>query len=140
MKKQANKRPAKLPTPAVEPPLPAPTLPRRELRRQAAEDTRRALWDLFHLAERLTDELDSNRIETLETMKLIIDRDKGCSTPVEAFITSLIMMYAHYDDDGQGLTPKDIEIRIKEFRDDYETGVRDAHFIASRHAPLADKD
>lgn len=135
MKKQATKTPI----PAAEPSAPAPEPTRRELRHKAAEETRSALWDLFHLAERLTNELDSHRIETLETVKLIIDRDKGCATPVESFITSLIMMYAHYDDDGRGLTPEDIECRMKELRDDYVTGVRDAYFISSRHAPLTEQ-
>ena len=82
------------------------------------------------------DSISETDLETLATFKLIMDRDRGCTTPVETFLVSLVRDYGMYDNDGEGLTLENIEFEMKQhLLDDgaLSRAIEEAHFLASRY-------
>jgi hypothetical protein len=85
------------------------------------------------LLEGWLDRLRSTDIDILEGAVLISERHAGCTTPVEDFLVNVIRDYVWLDDDGRGLTPERIEHELEQLKENYESTVREAHFVASRH-------
>src|SRR6267143_242309 len=104
----------------------------RELRQ--AESSRQ--FEALSGFAKVINDMNASDFELLQTFKLIIDRCRGCNTPIEEFITSLVLMYGLHDDDGQGLTLKDIQFEMdQDIIDDraMERAIEDAHYMASRY-------
>jgi hypothetical protein len=120
----------------IQPEPPQPTA--GELRRA---ETKRQFQALHDFAEIIRD-VDECDFGSLKTFKLIMDRNRGCNTPIEEFITNLVMMYGLRDDDGKGLTLEDIQFDMRQFIIDdgaMERAIRDAHYMASRY-PLPEPE
>ena len=58
----------------------------------------------------------------------IVDAETGCNTPAEEFITGLVDQ--HYSD---GLTPEDVSQDMEQFRENFDSMVRDAKRIVARY-------
>ena len=74
--------------------------------------------------------------QTLKTFKLILDRNRGSRTPIESFLVGLVYLYQSSDDNGKGLTLKDIEWEMRQELLDSDAltqTIKDAHFMASRY-------
>ena len=126
--------------PAATPKQPEAPQPTAEELRKA--ETEREFQTLNHLAKTFWEEMSLHHFQALKTFKLILDRDAGSTTPVEDFLTSLIHLYQLRDDEGKGLTLKDIEWRMHQDlldEDALPRAIREAHFVASRY-PLPAPD
>lgn len=76
---------------------------------------------------------DGHRLEMFEYLQLIMDHSDGCATPVEDFITKLILCYGWADRGGHGLTMENIESELDTLKEDLDDAIRGSHFIASRY-------
>jgi hypothetical protein len=77
--------------------------------------------------------LDSHSIYLLQAFVKIMDNDRGCTTPVEEFISDLVWHWAKEDEDGQGLTLEQIESEVETLRKgQLSEEIRNAHWMASR--------
>lgn len=86
------------------------------------------------LAQVFIKDITSVHFELLKTFKLILDRSRGCTTPVEEFIESLVMRYGWRDDEGKGLTIEDVEREMADLRSaDLAGEIEQAHFMANRY-------
>jgi hypothetical protein len=75
------------------------------------------------------------QVEFLEICKTIHDRDRGCITPAEEFITDLVGDYGYRG----GITPELVEDRLKRFRDDFTDAVDVARRFAKAHPDLIEE-
>lgn len=72
--------------------------------------------------------------EDLKTFKLILERERGCNTPVEEFLVNLIERYGWRDDHGKGLTVEEIKKETDELcAGDLQREIEHAHFMAQRY-------
>jgi hypothetical protein len=93
---------------------------------------------LRHLGEFIHDISDMPlfKLRELQTFKLIMDRDHGCTTPIESFFDTLVTRYQWRNEKGQGMTVADVDDAVDDLkRDDLSGEIRQAHFIASRYPP-----
>jgi hypothetical protein len=81
----------------------------------------------------LFESIDHHTLLRIEAVMLIQRRDRGCNTPIEEFIDSLLLTYMLRDDDGVGMTLEDVEFEMEQLRDNYESAVKDAFFVADRY-------
>ncbi len=78
-------------------------------------------------------DLSEHHMNELATFARILKRNAGCNTPAEEFICGLMLHYQHQDAKGIGLTPDDVEWELSTFRENFDSAVEDAQFIASRY-------
>ena len=107
-----------------------PTLP--ELTTEQHQENFR----LRHLGELIHDisELPLFKLKELQTYKLIMDRERGCTTPVEAFIEGLVVHYQGRDEKGQGLTMDDIKFQMNQLGEqDLREALETAYFMTDRY-------
>jgi hypothetical protein len=72
--------------------------------------------------------------QALKTFQLILDRNRGCNTPIEDFLCDLVERYGWLDDDGLGMTIEDIERKVDDLRKaDLQGEIEHAHLMASRY-------
>jgi len=131
MPRTKKKRASASEAPPIQPELPKPTA--KELRKA---ETKRQFDVLNHLARTFWEGIGLHKFQTLSTFKLILDRDGGCTTPVEHFVVSLIHLYQDRDDHGEGLTLEDIQWAMKENLTNDEAlsqAIEDAHWLANRY-------
>jgi hypothetical protein len=69
-------------------------------------------------------DLDDDDIQSVRTFAQIVRDERGCGTPFEEFVTTLVMLYKL-----KKVTPADIELRYQEFRDNLEGAIRDTHVM-----------
>jgi len=132
MPKTTKQKPAA--PPEAQPMQPEPPKPTRAELRKA--ETKRQFEALRSVAKTIYDDMDPHSFQALKTFKLILDRDKGCTTPVEDFLVNLIHVYEYRNDDGEGLTLEDIQREMEEHLLDGNAlsgAIRDAHFMARRY-------
>src|SRR5258708_27283971 len=74
---------------------------------------------------------------SLLTFKLISDRNRGCNTPVEEFLTNLVWLYEKCEEEGVGLTIEAIEAAVQGLKDaDLSGEIEHAHWMAARYPLL----
>jgi hypothetical protein len=123
---------AKEQKPACVPPIQPERQPTPRELRQA--HTKRQFEALREIAEAFVNDTNSIHFEMLRTFKVILDRCKGCNTPIEEFIESLVMRYGQRDDNGEGMTIADVEWEMEQLRDaDLPGEIAQAHFMANRY-------
>jgi hypothetical protein len=117
---------------AAQPIQPEPRQPTPRELRQA--DTKRQFQALQGFAKAFVDDIDPVHFEMLRIFKLILDRNKGCTTPIEDFFENLVHMYAIRDDEEKGMTIADVEWEMEQLRDaDLPGEIAQAHFMANRY-------
>ncbi len=78
--------------------------------------------------------ISSTDLDSLLTFKRILDRNRGCNTPVEEFISHLVWHYGACEDDGKGLTVEQIEADLEGLRDaNLPEEIEHAHWMAARY-------
>jgi hypothetical protein len=121
-------------TPAAEaPPIqPEPAQLTEQQKEEAEEQLRcQVLGELIATIS----ELSRHKLWLIQTFEAIVERERGCTTPIEAFIESLVMHYGVTDKNGEGLTIEQIKfqmdqhIREQDVRDTLET----AYFLTDRY-------
>ena len=116
--------------PAAQPIQPAP--PQLTQQQKEAADEKLRLQLLGEFISDVTD-MPLYRLNDLVTFKLIMNREHGCTTPIEAFFDRLISRYQHLDGKGKGMTVEDVEWAMEQVKNDDLSGeIAQAHFMASR--------
>jgi hypothetical protein len=118
------------PKPQPEPIETQPEQPEERTHQEREAERQRRFDALSPFLERL----DPIKLESLLTFKRILDRDRGCTTPVESFIEGLVNDYKCEDEAGRGLTLIGVEWRLAQFRQEYSSAIEQARFIANRYA------
>src|SRR5690349_10068878 len=117
----ARRKASFMPTPKTKPtqpaaePKPAPAAAEASsiAEYQATREARMAVLKRdAQVIRDLLGDLDGHDLEAFQTLRLILDRDHGCTTPVEEFLAKLIHVYAWADAGGRGLTVDDIETEM----------------------------
>lgn len=99
-------------------------------------ETKRQFEALEGFARMFNEEMSLHDFQTLKTFKLILDRNRGSSTPIESFLLGLVYLYQSSDDNGKGLTLEDIQWEMRQELLDSDAltqTIKDAHFMASRY-------
>ncbi len=81
----------------------------------------------------LLNNLDNYDLRQLEMFRLILSRDRGFLTPVEAFLCELVRLYGANDDAGDGLPLEDIEEAVNDLRESLPGAIEQARFLADRY-------
>jgi hypothetical protein len=115
---------------------PSPTAAHDEKKELMPTERRKERAKLLQEFATIFDSIDDHTLLCIEAVLLIQRRDRGCNTPVEEFIDSLLLTYMLRDDDGVGMTLEDVEHYVEQLRDNYESAVRDAFFVADRYPRL----
>jgi hypothetical protein len=132
--RQPKTKPAARGAEPIEPEPPQPTA--RELRMAEVARTLKAFEETAAFLARL----DSHQIYLLQAFLKIMDNDRGCTTPIEEFISDLVWHWAKEDEDGQGLTLERIESEVETLRKGHlSEEIRNAHWMASRY-PLPEPE
>jgi len=119
------------PAAAAQPIQPEPPQLTEQQKEEATEKHRRQL--LGELVAAISD-LSKHELETLRDFKLVMDHDRGSTTPIEEFLTGLVHSYSAADEGGRGMTLADVEWHMTQLRDaDLEREIEHAHFMASRY-------
>ena len=115
---------------AAQPKQPEPPQSARELRMAEVERKLKA----FEEASAFFADMSSRSLYLLLTFRKIIDNDRGCTTPVEEFISHLVWLWGKEDENGQGLTVEDIESEVRQLREaDLSGEIKNAHWMAARY-------
>ena len=91
----------------------------RALQQRKAPERRK---DLF--AEIRAAELDEEGEEVLRTVLRLLSENHGCSTPWQEFFVGLLGFASR-----RALTPDEVSDRVDGFRDNFESGIRDAALV-----------
>ena len=109
MKKTLSTPPAAAPVPATQPPAPetAPALDRLRVwvgDKLPAEEEKALRAQLLEQIMQSLPKMSTSSIQQVARFMDLVENDRGCVTPVEEFITNLVMQ--HYD--FGGLTPEEV--------------------------------
>jgi hypothetical protein len=128
MPQRTIKQPAAATEAPQQPEPPQPTA--RELRIAEIQRHLEAIQE----ARAFFDGMSPERFYLLLTFKQIIDNHRGCTTPVEEFISHLVWLWGREDENGQGLTVEDIESAMEQLREaDLSEEIKNAHWMAARY-------
>lgn len=101
-----------------------------ELEKDAARESALRGQILREIRRRMND-LALSDLFDLAACTEAIQNEHGCSTPAEGFITKVANFHAWH-----GLTPADVAYCLEEFRENFESELRDSKLFASRYASL----
>ena len=73
------------------------------------------------------------QVDYLRTLETILKANRGCASPIEEFITSLLHRYRH---SNGALTPDDVKRQLEEFEENFELALGDARMMNARYADL----
>ena len=108
-------------------PAPVPVKPSTSQPREEESVTRaRLLKQIQAMLDR--DEIPTVELETVAEFVTIIERDRGCSTPAENFIVTLVEMYCW----GHA-TPDVAALKLEDFRSDFDYAITTAQFMNARY-------
>ncbi len=108
---------------------------RNSIRKQCCDENARLLTVLQEFLGEFN-EIRPSDFESLRFLRLIQVRDRGCITPIEDFIHTLVQAYGWQDEQRKGLTVEYIE-RLLESLQGLPEEIERAHFMASRY-PLSE--
>jgi hypothetical protein len=77
-------------------------------------------------------ELRDDQRRSLSMFATVLRNHSGCTTPAETFLINLTRQHVT----AEPLTPDDIDHEVQQFRDDFETAVRDARLFAHQYPTL----
>jgi hypothetical protein len=70
-------------------------------------------------------------VQNVAEFVTIMERYQGCTSPAENFIVTLVEMYAW----GHA-TPEEAELKLEDFRSDFEHAIKTTRFMISRYPDL----
>ena len=98
---------------------------------QAIAEANRALQqrkaperEKYLLAEIMEAKLDEDGEQAVRTVLRMLSENHGCSTPWEEFVIGLLDSASR-----RALTPDEVSDRVDGFRDNFESGIRDAALV-----------
>jgi hypothetical protein len=113
---------------------PQPELTRQEVLNARRAKDERKFQELRGFIDVLESIPDAHDLALLETFRLILVRSRGCTTPIEDFLESLILLYKVSDEDGTGMTLEDIEHKLVQLREnDLADTIETAYFLTDRY-------